>query len=54
MGFDNALVQEIEARDFYRPDFDRGREPFADAESLKPKPAISAVPDRDRDDSAVF
>jgi len=31
MGFDNALVQEMEAQDFYRPDFDRGDEPFADA-----------------------
>jgi putative pyruvate formate lyase activating enzyme len=31
MGFENALVQEMEAQDFYRPDFDRGDEPFADA-----------------------
>jgi putative pyruvate formate lyase activating enzyme len=31
MGFDNLLVQELEASDFYRPDFDAGPEPFADA-----------------------
>jgi len=31
MGFDNLLVQELAASDFYRPDFDAGPEPFADA-----------------------
>lgn len=31
MGFDNALVQAPEASEFYRPDFERGDEPFADS-----------------------
>lgn len=31
MGFANALIQEPEASEFYRPDFDRAEEPFADA-----------------------
>lgn len=35
MGFENALVQEMEATDFYRPDFDLGDEPFADAARFK-------------------
>jgi putative pyruvate formate lyase activating enzyme len=49
MGFDNALVQEIEAQDFYRPDFDRGREPFADADSFRPRTeSVPAVHDRHR------
>jgi putative pyruvate formate lyase activating enzyme len=38
MGFDNALVQEMEAQDFYRPDFGRGDEPFADAAAFGPDP----------------
>ncbi len=31
MGFDNALVQDPAASAFYRPDFERGAEPFADS-----------------------
>lgn len=31
MGFVNALIQEHEAAEFYRPDFGRGDEPFRDA-----------------------
>jgi len=31
LGFEDALVQEPAASEFYRPDFDRGAEPFADA-----------------------
>ena len=36
LGFENALVQDLSASDFYRPDFDRGPEPFADAERSRP------------------
>jgi putative pyruvate formate lyase activating enzyme len=31
LGFDNVLVQDLAASDFYRPGFDAGPEPFADA-----------------------
>lgn len=31
MGFDQALIQDPAASDFYRPDFERGEEPFADS-----------------------
>jgi len=31
MGFSNLLIQEFEARQFYRPDFERPEEPFEDA-----------------------
>ncbi len=36
LGFDNALVQDLSAQDYYRPDFGRGSEPFADAPNLDP------------------
>ena len=39
MGFDNALVQEMEAPDFYRPDFGRGAEPFEDAARFQDRAA---------------
>ncbi len=35
MGFDNALVQAPEANEFYRPDFERGDEPFADSPRVR-------------------
>lgn len=38
MGFQNALIQEMEAQDFYRPDFARGDEPFADAAAFRRDP----------------
>ena len=37
MGFCNALVQGLESPDFYRPDFDAGDEPFADAAGFRKK-----------------
>jgi len=35
LGFDNVLVQDLAASDFYRPGFDGGPEPFPDAERFK-------------------
>lgn len=35
MGFENALIQEFTARDFYRPDFAASGEPFADARHFR-------------------
>lgn len=37
MGFHDALVQDLESPDFYRPDFDAGDEPFADAAKFRKK-----------------
>lgn len=31
MGFENVIFQDMAASDFYRPDFDRGEEPFKDS-----------------------
>jgi putative pyruvate formate lyase activating enzyme len=35
LGFENALVQEMEASEFYRPDFRASDEPFVDARHFK-------------------
>ncbi len=48
MGFDNALVQEMEAQDFYRPDFDRGDEPFEDAARFCDGTAPGGTPEERR------
>lgn len=39
MGFDNLLIQEFEARHFYRPDFQRQQEPFEDARHFAGPPS---------------
>lgn len=45
MGFDNALIQEMEAQDFYRPDFDSGEEPFADAAHFQGRRPVDNPPE---------
>ena len=35
LGFENVLVQEMEAADFYRPDFTSADEPFSDARHFR-------------------
>lgn len=43
MGFENALVQDPSASEFYRPDFDRGSEPFADSPRVRTVPGSSGT-----------